>query len=194
MSTVDYYNRNAEQFFRETVNVNMQELYAPFLALIPEGGSILDAGCGSGRDSLYFLHHDYKVTAFDASEQLVERSAKLTGLPVLLLTFQQLHFEGVFDGIWACASLLHVPCTQIDDVLVRLVRALKAGGVMYVSFKHGNGEWEKDGRKFNSYDEGSFASLIHQQSNLVVVRQWVSDDVRRDRDRQSWYNALLRKE
>ncbi len=74
------------------------------------------------------------------------------------------------------------------------MRALKSGGVLYASFKHGDGEWEREGRFFNSYDEGSFAALLHQHPDLALIRQWVSDDVRRGRDRQSWYNVLLKKE
>jgi SAM-dependent methyltransferase len=194
VSTVEYYNRNAERFFQETVKVNMEELYGPFLSLLPIGGSILDAGCGSGRDSLYFSRKGFKVTAFDASEQLVERSAKLTGLPIQLLTFQQLDFDNHFDGIWACASLLHVPRIEIGDVLRRLARALKSNGVLYASFKQGDGEWEKDGRFFNSYDEDSFGAVAGEQPNLSIVRQWVSDDVRRGVDTQSWFNVFLRKE
>lgn len=193
MSTADYYNRHADRFFRETVNLNMEELYAPFLSLVPAGGSILDAGCGSGRDSLSFSRRGYRVTAFDASEQLVERSAKLTGLPVLRLSFQQLDYEDEFDGVWACASLLHVPRAQMRDVLARLARALKPGGVLYASFKYGDGEWEQGGRFFNSYDEDSFAALTREHPSLILDRHWKSEDVRRGRENQIWYNALLRK-
>ncbi len=193
MTTVEYYNRNAEKFFRETISVNMEELYAPFLSLIPVGGSILDAGCGSGRDSLYFLRYGYKVTAFDASEQLVTRSAELTGLPIFLLTFQQLDFDNEFDGIWACASLLHVPRAQIDDVLARLIRPLKPNGTLYASFKYGDEEYEKDGRFFNSYNESSFAALVATQPNLTVVGEWKSEDVRSERNKEFWYNVILTK-
>ena len=149
----------------------MEELYAPFLSLMPEGGSIQDAGCGSGRDSLYLSLRGFKVTAFDASEQLVARSTQLTGLPVLTLTFQKLDFEDMFNGIWACASLLHVPRTQIGDILRRLVRALKSGGVMYASFKHGDGEWKQGGRFFNSYDEHSFAAVVKGQHDISIIQQ-----------------------
>ena len=193
MSTIDYYNRHADRFFRESFDLDMEELYAAFLSLVPAGGDILDAGCGSGRDSLFFSRRGYRVTAFDASEQLAVLSARLTGLPVLRLTFQQIDFEGEFDGVWACASLLHVPRGEMDDVLARLASALKPGGVMYASFKYGDGEWEQGGRFFNSYDEGSFAALTRQHPSLTLHRQWQSEDVRPGREKQLWFNALLRK-
>jgi SAM-dependent methyltransferase len=193
VATVDYYDRNAEQFYRETVNVNMEELYTRFLAYVPEGSSILDAGCGSGRDSLYFLRRGYKVTAFDASNELVALSSQLTGLPVLHLRFQDVEFDHDFDGIWACASLLHVPRAEIDDALARLTRAMKPGGVLYASFKYGDSEWEKDGRFFNSYDEASFNGLLAGHHQLELLQRWVSEDVRRGRYKEPWLNVLLRR-
>jgi SAM-dependent methyltransferase len=191
--TVDYYDRNAEQFYHETVNINMGELYSRFLAHVPEGSSILDAGCGSGRDSLNFLRRGYEVTAFDASKELVALSSKLTGLPILHLRFQDVEFDHDFDGVWACASLLHVPRAEIDGVLERLTRAMKLGGVLYVSFKYGDSEWEKDGRFFNSYDEASFSELLARHQRLELLQRWVSEDVRRGTNRGRWLNVLLRK-
>jgi SAM-dependent methyltransferase len=191
--TVDYYDRNAEQFYRETVNVNMGELYLRFLAYVPEGSSILDAGCGSGRDSLYYLQRGYKVTAFDASKELVALSSQLTGLPVLHLRFQDVEFAHEFDAVWACASLLHVSRAEVDDALARLTKAMKSGGILYASFKYGESEWEKDGRVFNSYDEKSFSELLARHQGLELLQEWTSEDVRRGRNQERWFNVLLRK-
>src|ERR687885_194185 len=140
MITIDFYNEHAQDFYHRTVNVDMRELYAPFLALLPAGAHILDAGCGSGRDSLYFKQHGYQVTALDASAELVKLSSQLLQQPVLHLTFQEVDFDERFDGIWACASLLHVPRIEIDDVLRRLTKALKPGAILFTSFKNGNTE------------------------------------------------------
>jgi len=193
VTTVDYYDRNAEQFYRETVNVNMEELYSRFLAYVPEGSSILDAGCGSGRDSLYFLRQGYEVTAFDASKELVALSSQLTGLPILHLRFQDVEFDHEFDAVWACASLLHVSRVEIDDVLLRLTKTMKSGGILYASFKYGDSEWVKDGRFFNSYDDTSFNELLARHQGLDLLQGWVSEDVRRERNQECWLNVLLRK-
>ncbi len=171
----------------------MDASYAPFLAHIPEGGNILDAGCGSGRDSLYFLRQDYRVTAFDASEELVKLSARLTDLPVLKLTFLELEFASEFDGIWACASLLHIPRTEFDNALIRMTRGMKPNGVLYASFKYGDGEYERDGRFFNSYNEESFLALVKRHHKLKVLQTWKSEDVRRGRNKEFWLNVLLKK-
>lgn len=193
MSTVDYYNQNAEQYFRETINVNMEDLYEPFLALIPSGGHILDAGCGSGRDSLYFMQKGYKVTAFDASYALAGLSTQLLNQPVLHTTFQHIAFDDRFEGIWACASLLHVPRTQIDDVLMRLAKALKPSGVLYASFKYGDREYEREGRFFNSYNESSLVTLTSRHTKLASIKVWTSPDQIRGRRNEKWLNTLLRK-
>lgn len=193
MATIDYYNKNAEQFFHETVNINMEEFYAPFLSHVPKGGRILDAGCGSGRDSLYFIKHGYEVTAFDAAERLVEMSSKLISQQVYRKEFQCLDYEDEFDGIWACASLLHIPHIQIDDVFERLARALKVSGVLYVSFKYGDFEGEEGERFFNYYDETSFSSLLVKHPNLKQIRRWCSSDQRQHKHNVLWLNVLLNK-
>ena len=85
----------------------MESIYAPFLRYLPEHGSILDLGCGSGRDTLAFLQKAYQVEAIDYSESLVKKAQELTGLPVRHQSFYELDEENKYDGVWACASLLH---------------------------------------------------------------------------------------
>ena len=123
-STVKYYNENAHDFINDTFNANMEHLYGPFLAEIPKGSKILDAGCGSGRDSLYFKQHGYEIVAFDASEKMVKLGSKLVGKPVFKLSFDEISFEEEFDGIWASASLIHIPKKRILPILAKLEKAL----------------------------------------------------------------------
>jgi SAM-dependent methyltransferase len=191
--TVEYYNAKAREFFESTVNVDMTGHYREFLRLVPQGGRILDAGCGSGRDSLYFLNRGYRVTAFDASPVLAQMSSELIGQPVAVLRFQDLDFDEEFDGVWACASLLHVPRSEMPDVLQRLTRALKPNGVLYASFKYGDGEGERNGRFFNDYDERSFQLLLRNHPDLELVSFWVSEDVRPGREGEKWLNVLVRR-
>jgi SAM-dependent methyltransferase len=143
--TLAYYEDQAEAFFAETVDVDMAPLYARFLARIPAGGHILDAGCGSGRDALAFRKLGYAVTAFEASPTLARLASNYCGLPVEVRRFQEIEWQDAFDGIWACASLLHVPPVELPEVLRRLGRALKTDGVLYVSFKYGSDERDHGG-------------------------------------------------
>ncbi len=189
--TLAYYEEQAETFFAETVDVDMAPLYARFLARVSPGGHILDAGCGSGRDALAFRELGYAVTAFEASPALARLASDYCGLPVEVRRFQEVEWEDRFDGIWACASLLHVPLAELPEVLRRLGRALKAGGVLYASFKYGAGEREHGGRRFTDLDERRLAALVEAVPPFAVVETWVSGDRREGREGDRWLNAFV---
>lgn len=190
--TIRYYSENAASFFRETVGVQMSPLYDRFLRLIPPDGHILDAGCGSGRDALFFRSRGYRVTAFDGSEKLAHLAAEHTGLDVMVLRLQDVTWVKRFDGVWACASLLHVPAIDLAHTVRRLANALKPTGILYASFKYGQGEHERNGRIFTDLDETGFEALINDAGRPETVETWISADVRPGRGNELWFNALLR--
>ncbi|NCA72755.1 MAG: class I SAM-dependent methyltransferase [Sphingobacteriia bacterium] len=189
--TLAYYEEQAETFCAETVAVDMAPLYARFLGHVASGGHILDAGCGSGRDALAFRRRGYDVTAFEASPALARMASEHCGLPVEVLRFQEIEWEDRFDGIWACASLLHVPMAELPEVLPRLGRALKPDGVLYASFKYGVGEREHGGRRFTDLDEEGLAALVEAVPALAVVETWVTGDRREGREGERWLNAIV---
>lgn len=191
--SIEYYDKNAEEFYQGTVSADMSETCDRFLKYITPGGKILDAGCGSGRDTLYFLKRGYKVVSFDASEQMVKLSSELTGQQTLLMRFDEVEFRDEFDGIWACASLLHVPKAEIMDVLRKLTQGLRDNGVFYMSFKYGQGEEYKGVRFFNYYDEKTLPELLNEVGQLKMTDFWVSDDVRPGREEERWFNCLCRR-
>jgi len=191
--TIAYYDRNAKEFFLGTVTADMSTLYVPFLEHVPPGGKILDAGCGSGRDSLYFLRHGYQVEAFDASAEMCRLASHLIGRTVRQKTFDMVCSVSEFDGIWACAALLHQPRNLMDKVLERFCRALKPGGVLFVSFKLRDGQWEQGGRSFSGYDEKSFRELVEKHGSLAACTIWTSNDVRPERVGEQWLNAILQR-
>jgi len=189
--TIEFYNKYAEEFYNATVSADMSETCDKFLKYIAPGGKILDAGCGSGRDSLYFIKHGYKVVSIDASEEMVRLSSKLTGQQTLLMKFEDIDFKDEFDGIWACASLLHVPKMEIKGVMTRLAQALKENGIFYGSFKYGEGEEFRGERLFNFYDENSLRALISEIKQLEVLEILVTEDVRPGKEGEMWINCLL---
>src|SRR5262249_6605564 len=148
-------------------------LYREFLPLVNTGGKILDAGCGTGRDSVYFKQHGFSVTAFDACSEAAQIASHAIGQRVNVMTFLDVKSIEEFDGIWACASLLHVAQTQMDEVLFCLSRSLKVGGVIYVSFKHGQCESERSGRFFNDYDEAKLTTLLNKHPELNAQKVWL---------------------
>lgn len=190
--TLKYYQDNARTFFDGTVNVDMSSLYETFTRHLAPGARVLDAGCGSGRDAKAFLEMGYQVEAFDASSAMVELAREHTGLPVQLMTFADVDWKEEFDGIWCCASLLHVPAVELPGVMRKLADALKPGGVWYVSFKYGDGEREVDGRRFTDMDEEELRALLQDISGIDVVEMWMTRDRRPHKD-EAWVNGILRK-
>ncbi|WP_334136410.1 class I SAM-dependent methyltransferase [Acinetobacter schindleri] len=192
MKTIDYYNKHAEEFTASTFEVDMESLYQPFLAELPEGARILDVGCGSGRDTLAFKKKGYQVDSIDYSEELVKKASRLTGIPINLKSFYEVDDYEAYDGIWACASLLHCERTRLKEVIGKLLSALKPNGVIYMSFKYGNGDREKDGRQFTDLDEVQAKALLGQFDRVQQVKQWITVDQRPDRQ-EEWLNLLWKK-
>lgn len=191
--TLDYYQQQADAFFAATVSVDMTSLYDRFLPRVDKGGHIVDAGCGSGRDSKHFAGLGYRVTAFDASPALVKRAQDYTGLAVACHDFLSLSCQPAVNAIWACASLLHVPETELAAVLAHLAAQLKTGGVLYCSFKYGRGEVERNGRHFTDMDEAGLEQLLASLP-LTLAESWQTADLRPGREQERWLNALLVKE
>jgi len=187
-----YYSENAQSFYDATVDIDMQVLHDHFLPLVPDGGLILDAGCGAGRDSKAFIELGYKVQAFDASEELVALASKLINQPVHHALFQTFESHYQFDAIWACASLLHVPKAELKAVLGKLVNLLVADGVFYCSFKLGTEEVTRNGRIFTNLNENSFIEYITALP-VIVENQWRTGDLREGRESEQWLNVVLRK-
>ena len=151
--TIQYYDQNANDFVENTRNVDFHVIQDEFLGKLPEGAAILDLGCGSGRDTKYFLEHGYHVNAIDGSAELCALASEYTGIPVRCLLFQEWNEREAYDGIWACSSLLHLSYGELDDVLYRIENALRPQGILYMSFKHGVFEGERNGRYFLDFTE-----------------------------------------
>ncbi|HCL60140.1 class I SAM-dependent methyltransferase [Acinetobacter variabilis] len=192
MKTIDYYNLYADEFTQATLHVDMETLYQPFLAELPEFARILDLGCGSGRDTLAFKNKGYQVDAIDYSEELVKKATKFTGIQVKHQSFYNLSEVAVYDGIWACASLLHCERHRLTEVLEKMLRALKSEGVIYMSFKYGDSDREKDGREFTDLNEQQAQELLAQFEQVNLVQQWITVDNRPDRQ-EEWLNIIVQK-
>ena len=191
--TVAYYNARASAFCISTQGLDMAHMYSEFLPYIPKGGKILDAGCGSGRDAIEFKRRGYAVTAFDASSELAMLAGQVLGEPVQVMTFLGLDACDEYDGIWACASLLHVPRHEIDAVISRLTSALKLGAPLYASFKYGSTERQHEGRFLNDYNESKFNAILANHPGLSLIKIWKTSDPRPDRQGELWLNTIVKR-
>jgi SAM-dependent methyltransferase len=194
VTTLQYYDRNADAFHERTRTIDMMPPMKAFLDLLPAGAEILDVGCGPGRDLRTFAELGYRATGIDGSRAMVKLAASNTGLAIQHIAFSQIEYVEAFDGIWANASLLHVPDSEIDDVMNRLVRALRAGGALFMSVKAGHGaRTSEDGRFFNDYSDQSLRGLFsrHPEWELLNIEQ--SQAGPKQLDQNPWLHALALK-
>lgn len=191
--TLEYYNRNAREFAEGTSGVDFSGIQNRFLSHLPEGALILDFGCGSGRDTRYFLGKGFRVEAADGSEELCRLASVYTGIPVKQMLFQELEETEKYDGIWACASILHLRREELPEVFRKMYRALKPGGTLYVSFKYGDFEGERNGRYFTDMTEETAEELLESVPELKIKERWVTGDVRAGRGAEKWLNMILRR-
>lgn len=192
-TTISYYDQNAEDFCRSTLTVDFSEIQNAFIKELPKGGKILDLGCGSGRDSLAFLKAGFQVTPVDGSAEICRITEDTLGIPVRQMNFEDLDGVEAYDGVFACASLLHLPYSKLEEEFRKISDALRPGGICYASFKYGDFEGLRNGRYFTDLDEARFDTLIRQITELDIIRQWKTVDVRPGREDETWLNVLMRK-
>lgn len=186
-----YYDLHAKEYAALTRDVDVSALYERFLKYLPPNARILDAGSGSGRDTLVFLARGYDVDAFDSSEALCKMSTELTGVRTRHLRFQDFEDVKKYDGIWACASLLHVPKRELFDAIKRLVRSLKDRGAIYMSFKHGAGERiSSDGRFYVDMNEAELKALFADISEMKIAEIWITKGEGSFKGEAEWLNAI----
>ena len=193
MDSIDYYIKYAAKEFEETVNQDMSEIMREFLNYLEEGDTILDLGCGSGRDSLTLYELGYDVTPLDASSEMCKLAEIHTGLDVLQMTFEQIDFDDVFDGIWACASLLHTPKKELSGILTKIARALNEKGILYMSFKLGDFEGFRGERYFSDFTADSISQLLRENGRFEILKLWETEDIRSGHSDVRWLNVLAKK-
>ena len=191
--TIDYYNENAKDFVKGTISVDFTKVQHKFIDKLKKGGYILDFGCGSGRDTKYFIDNGFKVDAIDGSEELCKLASEYTGINVKHMYFQHLSDIDKYDGIWACSSILHLKYEELVRVIEKMSVALKQNGIIYTSFKYGDFEGERNGRYFIDMTETSFKKLIKNIKDLKIEEYWITSDVRPGRGEEKWLNLILRK-
>ncbi len=175
MDTIDYYNKYASKIFEDTAELDTGALRQKFLELLEEGDTILDLGCGSGRDSLAFYDLGYDVTALDGSEEMCKLAEIHTGLEVLQIAYENMEFDEVFDGIWGYDAFIHVPGRELEGLLEKVTEALCRGGVLFLSFREGDFEGFQGERYFCDYKAEELERIIRETGRLKIEKIWTGD-------------------
>lgn len=167
--TLEYYNNNAKEYCEHTLVGNLQENYDKFLKYLPQGAYILDFGCGSGRDSKYFIENGYKVKAIDGSIEMCKLASKYINQEVNCMKFEELNDINTYDGIWACSSILHIEKENLSNILIKMIDALKGNGIIYTSFKIGTGYGIEEGKYYNYLTKNEMLEILNKISKNVKL-------------------------
>ena len=193
--TLEYYNLNADSFSDQTVNVDFSIVQNKFLNKISESSYILDFGCGSGRDSKFFIANGYKVKAIDGSIEMCKLASKYINQDVECMKFEELDEENIYDGIWACSSIVHVEKEKLPNILNKMIKALNQNGVIFVSFKKGTGYEIKEGKYYNFLVKEEFERILENLNTNVKIIGYRENISNSKRPKVSeWSNIILQKE
>ena len=198
--TLNYYDENAVEFAIQTAHIDMHDLYALFISQLPQRDTqcILDVGCGSGRDAKYFAKQGYDVTAIDASAELIQWawqhhiSSRVSWVHLNFSSIEKQAWENKFTGIWACASLLHVPFLELPFIINSLLDTFTDDGVMYASFKYGKGERVDEERFFCDMNESRWKAIVAKIPQVIEYKIWLSAD-KRSSIENNWFNITIKK-
>ena len=164
--TMAAYAANTETYRKVVSDAGGNSMLDSFMEQLPPRARVLDFGCGVGNCAAAMQAAGHLVRCQDASPEMAAMARDLFGLEVEIMSFDKLELETAFDAVWASFSLLHIPKSDLPDILARLHLALRPGGLLYVGLKRGSGE-ERDrfGRFYAYYEEeelaGHILSLIH---------------------------------
>lgn len=194
--TLKYYDENASKYCEQTINTDMSEAYTRFIAFLSDGAYILDFGCGSGRDSKYFLSKGYKVTAIDGSSEMCKLASNYIGQKVNCMDFSELSDKSLYDGIWACSSIVHVEKEKLPDILNKMVDSLKVGGIFYTCFKNGSGFEIKEGKYYNYMTPEEFIGVLKEFiPNTELIDSYSNETYKGTVGKSSsnWINFLVKR-
>lgn len=186
--TLAFYRENAETYAARDRKPPADRLGA-FIARLAPGAAVLDLGCGGGQDSQHLIEAGLEVTPCDGSQELAHAAEQRIGRKVEVVTFQRIEWDQRFDAIWAEASLLHVPRAELPDVLVRVLRSLRPGGLLQASFKAGQQEGhDRFGRYFN-YPSAAWLRTCLEWAEWSDIRIEEADGSGYDNEPTRWLHV-----
>jgi len=193
--TIKYYNKNAKRYCEQTIVGNVQENYDRFLKHLNKNAYILDFGCGSGRDSKYFFNNGYRVRSIDGSIEMCKLASKYINKKVDCMKFEELNDVSVYDGIWACSSILHVEKEHLIDIIIKMINSLKTNGIIYASFKLGTGYEIKEGKYYKYLTKNEMLKILSNINKNVKLIDYFETypSTKRISNGTVWTNFIIKK-
>lgn len=174
--TLNAYAAKAEDYAKRFATDKPDLHLAAFMLAVPNGGYVLDLGCGTGRSTAFMKEAGLRADALDASPEMAEIARTKNGVDVTIGGFETLDAEGIYDGVYANFSLLHATKSEMPDHLARVSAALLPGGFFHIGLKTGTGE-RRDalGRFYAFYTDAEITGLLEDAGFVVIERSFGAD-------------------
>ena len=192
--TLNYYDNNIDSYkklwlddFSSNYNFEIPDI---FLSYLNKNSKILDMGCGTGRDSKYFKELGHIVKSIDGSIEMCKIASNLLNEEVEQLNFLDINYNNEFDGVFACASLLHLSNEDLLIVLNKISNALKENGILYTCFKYGDSTRVDNGRFYNDMNEEKFINILTNVEDLKILKTLVTEQYKSN---TKFINYIIRK-
>ena len=193
--TIQSYNKFAKNYVDSTFDTILQYQLTQFTSFL-KGGKVLDAGAGSGRDSIYLKEEGFTVSAIDISSEIAKEAKKKTKVNIKEMDLRKLDFKDKsFDGIWCCASFIHIPKKDTEKTLKEFNRVLKEQGVLYLGLREGTSEGLEPSTNLSReevfisyYTQNEIESLI-KETDFDIITSYIEQD----NEGNSWINLFARK-
>jgi SAM-dependent methyltransferase len=185
--TLSHYENNAESFWSGTQDHDVRQNIGAFLQALPKNKilDILDLGCGPGRDICTFKSLGHKPVGLDGSKTFCQMAQQYSGCSILHQQFLKLELEeNAFDGIFANASMFHIPSQELPRILEQLHRTLRPGGILFSSNPRGSAE-EWRGERYGHYMEIETSEFYLEQSGFKIIHHYYRPEGK-PRDQQPW--------
>ena len=188
-STIEYYNNNAEEYYGRSAGADLGDAISRFAWYLPDGARIIDIGCGSGRDTAAFIDMGYDAVGLDASVEMARVAREMFGIEVIVADMASWVADEPYDGVWCCASLLHLGDSEVERFFGNLRGNVADGGVVFVSVKTGiETGIDENGRFMRNFDEDEIHGLL-DDAGFEVKEVWKTEDGL-GRDHVVWLNVI----
>ena len=190
------YGAKADTFWQRTKDHDVSQNYAAFLAPFGEksGLDILDLGCGPGRDITFFKELGHNPVGLDGTAEFCQMARDMTGCPILEQSFNDLDLEKHrFDGVFANASMFHVPSHNLSKVLDDLFNCLRPGGILFTSNPRGDVEGWQDTARYGNFMEFDRSKKFLNAAGFSVLDHYYRPP-NLPREEQKWLAMVCRAE
>lgn len=198
--TINSYDKTAVDYYKRVSEFELLPEITEFIKIVKKDGKILDLGCGPGHHSNFFSNQNFKVTGIDLSSEMIKLAKKeFTDIDFKVMDISDLDFEvNTFDGIWASASLLHIPKNNIKLILKKIKEILVNNGILYISLKEGKGSEIFNDVRYGGVDKFYVYYQLEEIKNILKdvgfdILEIKLKEKRTNYDTNSWLHIFCKK-